>query len=116
MMISKYVGIKVIIVVLSDVNMYNHLLLSQDQHSLFFDGVVRCQIFTAAPHHSILEGLPHPVAGGPCDAEVMPFSIIDEERQLCNLQQRQFHFSIRAPLVNSYSSHFSSRVTPRLLL
>lgn len=65
-----------------------HLLLSQHQHSIWFDGVVGCQIFPISPHHSILEGLPHPVTGGPRDAEVMPFSVIDEKRQLCNLQQR----------------------------
>ena len=65
-----------------------HLLLSKDQNSIWFDGVVRCQIFPVAPHHAVLEGLPHPVTGGPRDAEVMPFSIVDEERQLCNLQQR----------------------------
>lgn len=56
-----------------------HLLLSQDQHSLRFDRVVRRQILPAAPHHAVLEGFPHPVAGGPRDAEVMPLSIIDEE-------------------------------------
>lgn len=65
-----------------------HLLLSQDQHSLWFDGVVWCQILPTAPLHAILEGLPHPITGGPCDAEVMPFAVIDEKRQLCNLQQR----------------------------
>lgn len=65
-----------------------HLLLSQDQHSLWFDGMVRCQILSTAPHHSVLEGFPHPVTGGPRDAEVMPFSIVDEERQLCDLWQR----------------------------
>lgn len=65
-----------------------HLLLSQDQHSLWFDGVVWCQILPTAPLHAVLEGLPHPVTGGPRDAEVMPFAIIDEKWQLCNLQQR----------------------------
>lgn len=65
-----------------------HLLLSQDQHSLWFDGVIWCQIFSITPHHPVLEGFPHAVAGGPCDAEVMPFSIVDEERQPRNLKHR----------------------------
>ncbi len=78
-------GIKVAI---TDLKMNIHLLLSQDQHSLWFDGMVWCQIFPISPHHSILKGFPHPVTGGPRDAEVMPFAVVDEERKLCNLQQR----------------------------
>lgn len=74
----------------ADLKLCIHLLLSKDQYSLWFDWVVRCQIFPTAPQHSVLEGLPHPVTGGPRDAEVMPFPIINEERQLCNLQQRHF--------------------------
>lgn len=64
-----------------------YLLLSQDQHSVWFDGVVRSQIFPAASLHSVLESFPHAVTGGPRDAEVMPLAVVDEERQLRNLQQ-----------------------------
>lgn len=63
------------------------LLLAQDQHPLWFDGVIWCQVLPAAPHHAVLKGFPHPISGCPCDAEVMPLPIVDEERELCHLQQ-----------------------------
>lgn len=71
-----------------------YLLLSQDEHPVWFDGVIWCQIFTAAPHHAILEGLPHPISGGPRDAQVVPFAVINEERQLCNLQHIQVDLNL----------------------
>lgn len=73
-----------------DLKMIIHLLLSQDQDSIWFDGVVWCQILPTAPQHSVLEGLPHPVSGGPRDAEMMPFSVVDEKRQLCELEKEYF--------------------------
>lgn len=88
----------------ADMKIKSHLLLSEDQHSLWFDGMVRCQVFSAAPHHSILKGFPHPVTGGPRDAQVMPFPIIDEERQLCNLRQRHCRKGITSfPLFHTSS-------------
>lgn len=89
MLFSKSVVDEGAEVAIPDMNMSTHLFLPQDQYSLWFDGVVRCQILSVAPHHSILESLPHPVTGGPRDAQVMPFPVIDEERQFCNLQQRR---------------------------
>lgn len=74
----------------SDLAVSTHLLLSQDQHPLWLDGMVRRQVLPAAPRHTVLEGLPYPVPGGPRDAQVMPLPVIDEERQLCHLRQRLF--------------------------
>lgn len=65
-----------------------HLLLSQDQHPLGLDGVVRRQVLAAAPRHAVLEGLPDAVPGGPGDAQVVPLAVVDEEGQLCLLRQR----------------------------
>lgn len=93
--------------------MITHLLLSQNQHSLWLDRVVRSQILPAAPHHAILEGLPYPVTGGPRDAQVMPLPVIDEERQLCDLRQRlcvsQVPFSTSLPFTLRQQSRLSSR-------
>lgn len=63
-----------------------YLFLSQNQDPLWFDWMIRSQTVPVSPHYTILVSFPHSISGGPSDTDVMPFTIIDEERQLGNLQ------------------------------
>lgn len=63
-----------------------YLLLTQDQQALRFDGMIRSQILPAPSLDTILESFPNTIAGGPGHTDVMPLSIIDQKRQLCDLE------------------------------
>lgn len=62
-----------------------YLLLTQDQKPLWFNGMIWSQVLPAPPLDSILKSFPNTIAGGPGNTDVMPLPIIDEERQLCDL-------------------------------
>ncbi len=64
-----------------------YLLLTQDQQALWFDGMIWSQILSTPPLDTILESFPNAIASGPGHADVMPLSIVDEERQLCHLEE-----------------------------
>lgn len=68
---------------------HSYLLLSQYEDTLRLDGMVWRQILSTAAQHSVLKRLPHPVARGPGDADVMPLPVVDDERQLGHLQHGQ---------------------------
>lgn len=66
-----------------------YLLLPQDEQALWFDGMIWSQILPAAPLDSILESFPNTIASGPGYADMMPLPVIDEERQLCHLEEQR---------------------------
>lgn len=57
-----------------------YLLLSQNQYPLWFDWMIRGQTVPISPHYTILISFPHSISSGPCDTNVMPFPIVDQER------------------------------------
>lgn len=65
--------------------MWVYLLLTQDQHALWFDWMIWSQVLPAAPHDSILESLPNTITSGPGHTDMMPLAVIDQKRQLRNL-------------------------------
>lgn len=68
-----------------------YLLLAQHQHTLWFDGVVGCQVLSIAALGTILIGLPDPIPGGPGDADMVPLAVIDYKGQLGHLERRRTH-------------------------
>lgn len=64
-----------------------YLLLPKDQQAMWFDRMIRCQILSTPPLDTILESFPNTITSGPCDANVMPLSVIDHERQFSNLER-----------------------------
>lgn len=66
-----------------------HLLLTQDQQALGLDGVIRSQVLSAPSLDAILERFPNAIASGPGHADVMPLPVVDEKRQLGDLQERR---------------------------
>lgn len=62
-----------------------YLFLAEDEQALWFDGMIGSQIFSAPSFHTILEGFPNTIASRPGHTDVMPLSIVDQERQLCDL-------------------------------
>lgn len=65
--------------------MSTHLLLPQDEHTSWLDGVPGCQVFPSAELLPILECFPHAISSGPGDADVMPLAITNKQGQLCDL-------------------------------
>lgn len=65
-----------------------HLFLTQDQDTSRFNWMPRSKILPSAKLLSILKSFPHSISGCPCYADMMPFSITDEERKLSNLQKQ----------------------------
>lgn len=64
-----------------------YLLLPEDQQALRFDGVIGSQVLSAPPLDSILESFPNAITSRPGHTDVMPLPIVDEERQLCHLEE-----------------------------
>lgn len=62
-----------------------YLLLTKDEESLWFDRVIWSQIFSTPSLDTILESFPNTITSGPGHTDVMPLSIVDEKRQLCDL-------------------------------
>lgn len=71
-----------------------YLLLPQDEQALWFDGMIWSQILPTAPLDSILKSFPYTITSGPGYADMMPLSVIDEERQLCHLEEQRRYAAV----------------------
>lgn len=68
---------------------FPYLLLPQDEDPSWFDGMPGREIQARPPQHTILVGLPLSITGGPGHAHVVPFSIVDRQRQCHGLWVQQ---------------------------
>lgn len=64
-----------------------YLFLSQNKDPLWFDRMIRGQVFPIASLCAILVSLPDTIPSGPCDADVVPFPIVNDKRKLCYLRK-----------------------------
>lgn len=62
-----------------------HLLLPEDEHTAWLDGVPRGQVLPGAQLLPVLEGLPHAVPCRPGDTDVVPLAVTDKQGQLGDL-------------------------------
>lgn len=73
-----------------------YLLLAEDQQTLRFDGMIRGQILSAASLDAILESFPNAIPSGPGHADVMPLPVVDQKRQLSDLEEDRQDVKVRA--------------------
>lgn len=56
--------------------------------------MIRSQVLSGSTQNAVLKRLPNAITCRPRDADVMPFPVVDEEGQFCDLQQADRHYSI----------------------